>query len=238
MAKALMANGAKKVYILGRRQDVLDAAAKETAGLVPIQTDITSKDSLQAAVDKIAADEGYLNLLVANSGIVGTTRIWGTGNSVRSIKEMRQELFADNDFEDFTNAFRVNVAGSFFTLAAFLELLDEGNKRAAAGEGAFGGQAAPGVPFVQSQVIVTSSISAYVRGPTTPPSYGGSKAAILEMAKQASTQLAPHGIRVNIIAPGCKWFLSPSVAAFCRIFLCGTNIHPSVPIRDGGRLDR
>ncbi|KAJ9156830.1 NAD(P)-binding protein [Coniochaeta hoffmannii] len=200
MAKALMANGAKKVYILGRRMEILEAAAREIPGLVPVQCDVTSKESLQAAVDKIATDTGYINLLVANSGSVGTRNVWGSG---RSVADIRKTLFDEHSMEEFTETFRVNVTGAFFTMGAFLDLLDAGNHSALLPEG-YGGVAAPGValPAVQSQVVVTSSISAFVRGGMTPPAYGGSKAAILHLAKQASSQLAHHGIRVNALAPG------------------------------------
>ncbi|KAB5511746.1 hypothetical protein GE09DRAFT_640083 [Coniochaeta sp. 2T2.1] len=200
MARALMANGATKVFILGRRLEFLEVASRETPGLVPVQCDVTDKSSLQAAVDKIAADTGYINLLVANSGSGGTQATWGAG---KTIQELRRVLFTDHSMEDFTETFRVNVTGAFFTIGAFLELLDAGNHNSLLDSG-YGGLAAPGVavPAVQSQVVVTSSISAFIRGPGTPPDYGGSKAAILHLAKQASSQLAPYGIRVNVLAPG------------------------------------
>jgi NAD(P)-dependent dehydrogenase (short-subunit alcohol dehydrogenase family) len=203
MAKALMANGAKKIYILGRRQEVLDVAARETKGLVPVQCDVTSKASLQAAVDNITSDIGYINLLVANSGILGTGNIWGLG---KSIQDMRRALFTEHSMEEFTEALRVNVTGAFFTIGAFLELLDAGNHNSLLA-GGYGGLTATGiaVPAIQSQVVVTSSISAFIRGPMAPPSYAGSKAAIIYLAKQASSQLAPHGIRVNVLAPGSKF---------------------------------
>lgn len=202
MAKALTANGAKKVYILGRRQEQLEAAAKETPRLVPVQCDVSSKDSLQAAVDKITADTGYINLLVANSGVTGSNKTW---DPTKSVSELRQSLFTDHSMEDFTNAFRVNVTGAFFTMTAFLELLDAGNKNALQ-PGGYGGRVSPEVevPAIQSQVVVTSSIAAFSRIALTLPSYGGSKAAIMQIAKQASTQLARYGIRVNALAPGCE----------------------------------
>lgn len=71
MTKALAFNGAKRVYILGRRQDVLEKAASEHESIVPLQCDITSKESLQAVVDKVTADVGYVNVVIANSGTVG-----------------------------------------------------------------------------------------------------------------------------------------------------------------------
>lgn len=240
MAKALMTNGAKMVYILGRRQEILDSAARETQGLVPVQCDVTSKASLQAAVDKITADTGYINLLVANSGLVGTRNTWGQG---KSIQDIRRAMFTEHSMEDFTEAFNVNVTGAFFTIGAFLELLDAGNHKALQVDG-YGGLVEPGiaVPAIQSQVVVTSSISAFIRGPTTPPSYGGSKAAILHLAKQASSQLAPHGIRVNVLAPGCKLRLFPDsvVPDYFRLQCERTNLcySSSIPIRAGGRVDR
>ena len=45
MAKALASSGAK-VYILGRRAGVLEAAASLHAGIIPIVCDVTSKASL------------------------------------------------------------------------------------------------------------------------------------------------------------------------------------------------
>ena len=71
MAKALAVNGAKKVYILGRRADALEKAASEHPAVVPLQCDITSKESLQNAVDRITTEVGYINVVIANSGVLG-----------------------------------------------------------------------------------------------------------------------------------------------------------------------
>lgn len=205
MARALLRNGAKQVFILGRRFDVLQAAADANPGLTPIQCDITSKASLQSAVDTITSSVGHLNLLVVNSGIGGTPARYAANPSSTSISELRRQLFTDHSLEDFTNIFAVNVSGAFFTMMAFLELLDEGNTNASfGGYGGMSDAVGKAVSAVQSQIVVTSSISAYVRGSMTPPSYGASKAAVLHLAKQASSQLAGYGIRVNALAPGCK----------------------------------
>ena len=73
MTKAFALNGAHQVFIIGRRKEVLEKAAKESPhnNIVPVVGDVTSKESLQAAVEKIKADVGYINVLVANSGIMG-----------------------------------------------------------------------------------------------------------------------------------------------------------------------
>ncbi|KAI1781342.1 short chain dehydrogenase [Hypoxylon cercidicola] len=199
MAKGLAGAGAKKVYILGRRLDVLETAAKAHPSIVPVQCDITDKASLQSAVDLVTKEVGYINLLIANSGIYGPTNMW---NPTSSIKELRKSLFEDVSMEDFTQAFHVNVTGTFFTALAFLELLDEGNKQAV--KGGFGAPTKPGsdAPSIQSQVIITSSISGYSRQFISAPAYAGSKSALLHLTKHTSTNLRSHGIRVNALAPG------------------------------------
>ncbi|KAK9794172.1 putative Short chain dehydrogenase [Seiridium cardinale] len=199
MARALAGAGAKKVYVLGRRQNVLEQAAKDHSSLSPLECDVTSKESLQSAVDTITKETGYVNLLIANSGVIGPEQRF---NPQLSISELRKSLFDDVDMDNFTHAFHVNVSGAFFTITAFLELLDAGNKNAL--KGGFGAPLKQGsdVQSIQSQVIITSSISAYSRSAPSAPAYSGSKAAIAHLSKLASTNLAKYGIRVNALAPG------------------------------------
>ncbi|GAP87771.2 putative short chain dehydrogenase reductase [Rosellinia necatrix] len=199
MAKALANAGASKVYILARRRELLDEAAKAHESLRPIACDVGSKESLQAAVDVVARESGHVNLVVANSGVIGPA---GRYHPDLTVSELRRRLFDDVSMDDFTQAMHVNVTGAYFTMLAFLELLDAGNKNAL--RGGFGAPLTPdgGVPSVQSQVLFTSSISAYSRAWLSLPAYAGSKSAIAHLAKHASTNLSPYGIRANVMAPG------------------------------------
>lgn len=200
MTRALAFNGAKKVYIIGRRLDKLEETAKEHENIVPIQGDVTSKADLQAAVDKITQEVGYVNLVIANSGSIGPAIRF---NPNSSIKELRETLFTDFKPEEMTDTLNLNVTAAFFTMTAFIELLDAGNKKALSG--GFGKPAeGSSVPLIQSQVIFTTSVSAFSRHWSSSPPYLTSKVAIMQVAKHASTQLAPHGIRVNALAPGSK----------------------------------
>ena len=200
MTRALAFNGAKKVYIMGRRLDKLEETAKEHENIVPIQGDVTSKADLQAAVDKITQEVGYVNLVIANSGSIGPAIRF---NPNSSIKELRETLFTDFKPEEMTDTLNLNVTAAFFTMTAFIELLDAGNKKALSG--GFGKPAeGSSVPLIQSQVIFTTSVSAFSRHWSSSPPYLTSKVAIMQVAKHASTQLAPHGIRVNALAPGSK----------------------------------
>ncbi|KAL5342699.1 hypothetical protein BJX70DRAFT_409684 [Aspergillus crustosus] len=199
MARALAQNGAKKVYILGRRLDVLDKAAAEHPSIVALQCDVTSKNGLQHAVDLIKAEVGYVNLVIANSGTIGP--------AVRfdphvSIPELRERLFTEFSMTEMAESLHLNITAAFFTMTAFLELLDAGNQNAL--RGGYGRPIHEGsdVPSIQSQVIFRTSVSAFSRHWTSSPPYLTSKAAIMQVVKHASTQLARVGIRVNSIAPG------------------------------------
>ncbi|KAI0014995.1 short chain dehydrogenase [Xylariomycetidae sp. FL0641] len=199
MAKALAGAGAKKVYILGRRKAVLDEAAASHPALSALECDVSSKASLQAAVDAVTADMGYVNLLIANSGTVGPeARYDGPTPGEGSVAEMRKRMFEEVDMDAFTQTLHVNVTGALFTFLAFLELLDAGNAQG----GIAGTSQESGVPAVQSQCIFTASISAYSRSHMSAVAYGASKAALAHVMKQASTNVRKYGIRVNALAPG------------------------------------
>ncbi|KAK3994385.1 gluconate 5-dehydrogenase [Cladorrhinum sp. PSN332] len=200
MARALAANGASKIYLLGRRREVLETAAKENPSIfVPLECDVTSVLSLQGAVDIITKQSGFINLLVANSGIMGPVNGWDPS---KDVSEVRAAMFKQETLDSMTQCLQVNVSGAFFSIVAFLELLDAGNKNAL--KGGFGKpiKAGSDVPSVQSQVVVTSSIAAYSRMAASKPAYAASKAAILHLTKQTSSNLAKYGIRANALAPG------------------------------------
>jgi NAD(P)-dependent dehydrogenase (short-subunit alcohol dehydrogenase family) len=216
ISRTLLSHGASKVYILGRRLSALTTASTANPGLIPIQCDITSKNSLQAAVDHITRDAGYINFLVANSGILGPTASF---SAKQTVQEMRQNMFADISMADFTNVFEVNSTATYFTLLAFLELLDAGNTHAVEA-GGFGKPIKEGskVPAIQSQVLVTSSVGAFLRDESIVPAYMASKSALIALVKHAASGLAHVGIRVNALAPGCK-FASYHLSSFQLLLL-------------------
>lgn len=207
MAQAFAGAGAKRVYILGRRIANLENVASQHPSITPLICDVTSKPSLQNAVDTITKEIGYVNLVIANSGDLGPMNSF---NTKIKIQDLRRNLFDEVSMESFTASFHLNLTGAYFTMLAFLELLDAGNKHAL--EGGFGAPLKAGsqVPSIQSQVVFIGSIGSFSRYSFTPPAYMGCKAAIIQLAKQAATNLAPYQIRVNTLAPGCK---SPSLSA-------------------------
>ncbi|SLM36639.1 short chain dehydrogenase reductase [Lasallia pustulata] len=186
MAKALDANGAK-VYVIGRRKEPLEAAAKQAKNqnIHPLVGDITSQSSLSSLASEISSQNPYINVLIANAGTSGPR--FPPLAPQPPLAQYAASLW-ETPPADFTETFAVNTTAAFYTLLAFLPLLDAGNK-----SGKFD---------QKSQFIATASIGAYNRRPLSSYAYGPSKAATVHMVKQIATMFAPYQIRANVIAPG------------------------------------
>lgn len=179
LTKALAHNGAAKVYIAGRRLDVLKNAASSIGpNVIPIQCDVTSKDDIKKAVEFIEKDVGYLNLLVCNSGISGPHP--GNFDENTSLEDWTDRNLALG-FDDYVQTFSVNVAAVWFSIMSFLKLLDKGNQKKNL--------------FQTSQVVVTSSIASLNKRAPGGWAYGQSKAAVTHLVKQLSSVLPQWKIR-------------------------------------------
>lgn len=193
-ARAFDANGAKAVYIIGRRETTLQDAAKTGVNgtIKPIVGDVTNKGSLIEIVDQIKQEEGFVNLLFANAGVSGpkdAASLKKEDGSKPTIEDFQNTLWQP-EMDQYTKALHVNCTGVYYTVIAFLGLLDAGNKRR-------------NVPQ-DSQVLVTSSIAGFSRHLASSFAYSTSKAACNHLVKMLSTTFAQNGfhIRVNLVAPG------------------------------------
>ena len=199
MARALAVNGASKIFVLGRREDALQqtAAQAQDRVIVPVKCDITSKESLESAYQTVAAQTTHVDVLFANGGILGPLmrspppKADGTPPS---LAELREELF-NIPMEEFTNVLNVNVTGSYYTVLAFLPLLEAANKKRPAPQ--VGVLTAP-----TAQVVITSSIAGFNRKVPFSYAYNTSKAGATHLVKMLATNLSSYDIRVNGIAPG------------------------------------
>lgn len=191
MARALVAGGASKVYIAGRRSDVLQKAASSVDPeiVIPLTCDVTLTSSLHSLVDHITQDAGHLHLLLCNSGIGGpqvaqpVTAATATPEkpAITTLQEWRAANLAV-PVEDYARTFAVNVSSVWYTTMACLELLDRGNQ-----EGKSLGWS--------SQVVVTSSIGGFNKKAPGGWAYGQSKAAATHAVKQLAVVLPTWGIR-------------------------------------------
>jgi NAD(P)-dependent dehydrogenase (short-subunit alcohol dehydrogenase family) len=192
ITKALAANGANKIYIVGRRKEVLEEAAQNTNPdvVVSLVGDVTSCESLLQLAERVEADTGYINLIVANASIMGPRPLKSAPNEPPpSISEYRAHALI-TPMADFTQTYAVNATGVYYTTLAFLGLLDAGNKR-----GNMGLER-------RSQAIATSSIAGYSRLNGASFAYNSSKAAVTHMMKMMATAFVPYSIRCNVLAPG------------------------------------
>ncbi|KAH8884620.1 short-chain dehydrogenase/reductase [Thozetella sp. PMI_491] len=192
MSKALEENGAK-VYIVGRRKEVLERVAKEEGkygNIFPLAGDVTSKDDLSRIVAQITSEVGYINLLVANAGIEGPSKgpdITLGGPNPSPLADVQARLWA-TDPVAFNQVLAVNTGGVYWSIVAFLDLLDKGNRE--------------GNVVQSSQIIGVSSVGGFNRLPFVHYAYSASKAGVTHMLKQFASTLVQYGIRVNTIAPG------------------------------------
>ncbi|MYN10877.1 SDR family oxidoreductase [Pseudoduganella aquatica] len=109
MAKRFVSEGAQ-VYITGRRQAELDAAAADIGGgAIAVRVDSADMAQLQALFDRIKADHGKLDVLVANAG----------GGSLLPLGQITEAQFDDT--------FARNVKGTLFTVQTALPLLGKGS---------------------------------------------------------------------------------------------------------------
>ena len=189
--QALAVNGAK-VYITGRTSEKLDRVTelygKNIPGqIIPITSDMTSKESIQELVKEIESKEKSLHILINNAGISSST----ANTEADDPKMLQQELFQhpSSTFDEWEQVFRTNVTQLFFTTTAFLPLLQKGT---ALDHG------------WSSTVINISSISGIVKTAQHHFAYNTSKAASVHLSKMLAHEVTSSGlkIRINNIAPG------------------------------------
>ncbi|KAJ9220240.1 hypothetical protein DTO027B5_1246 [Paecilomyces variotii] len=238
MALALAANGASKIYILGRRREPLeDTASKYPAIIRPIVADVTDKTTLRNAKAQIKSETGYVNVVIANAGIIAEStraRLWAlnqdtdigkgprTFNADMSADELSEYLM-DTPMDEFLETYKINAAGVFYTIAAFIGLLDAGNRK--------------GNVSQKSQVVAIGSVAGQSRAVSCGYAYGMSKAAMALLMKQMMAVLTVHGIRGNMIASGC--FPTEIIGELPRVDLTvvGTFQPEYIPLCRAGKED-
>lgn len=202
-AQALAVNGAK-VYIVGRTKEKLEKTVevhgKDIAGqLIPIVADISEKSELERLVKEIEAKEKCICVLINNAGISGTDEGPQSKNASggsegkpegENAVELKKNLWqGDDDFDTWTDIYRVNAAGMYFTSVAFLPLLEAASVHHKGYSGT---------------IINITSISGITKQAQNHFAYNSSKGAAIHLNEMLATELANNGIkiRVNSIAPG------------------------------------
>lgn len=170
-ARELARLGAK-VAILDVNVEGANKVAAEIGGIA-IQCDVTSPDSVQAAITQAAAAHGPARILMQIAGIGSAKRVVGKDGNAAPL-------------EDFVRVINVNLVGTynvarlFAAAAAKLDPMEDGERGA---------------------MVFTASVAAF-DGQVGQQAYSASKAGVAGMTLPMARDLAQHGIRVCTIAPG------------------------------------
>lgn len=189
--QALAVNGAK-VYILGRRMEALQNAAdthgKNIKGqIIPLQCDITDKNSITQVVKEIESKEKCVCVLINNAGISGETQ----PPEGQSGADLKKNLF-DNEsatFDNWVDVYRTNVASIYFMSTAFLPLVEASTKHN---------------PGYSGTILNITSISGLTNRSQNHFAYNASKGAAIHLTKMLASEISSNDVkvRVNNIAPG------------------------------------
>ncbi|KAI0338890.1 NAD(P)-binding protein [Trametopsis cervina] len=197
IAQGLATNGVK-VYITGRRKEVLEKSIASferqdgSGEIIPIAMDVTNRDSITAAQKEVQAKEGKLHILVNNAGQSGPVSTFFNDTSApehQSAETLGQALFQNESFDQWAQLYTINSASIFFVTTAFLGLLAKGSEDRAQ---------------YTSCVINISSISGHMKLAQNHFAYNSSKAATAHLTKMMATEFALKNIPVRVcgIAPG------------------------------------
>ena len=170
---------ARELARLGAKVAILDVnlvnAEKVAAeiGGVACECDVTSADSVQAAIAQASAAHGPARILMQIAGIGAARRLVGKDGNAAPL-------------EDFVRVVNVNLIGTynvarlFAAACAKLEPMEDGERGA---------------------MVFTASVAAF-DGQVGQQAYSASKAGVVGMTLPMARDLAQHGIRVCTIAPG------------------------------------
>lgn len=215
-AQTLAANGAR-VYVVGRREELLHVVAQKYSGngqIIPcvhlhnhqitnsrspyspqtfrLPGDIAHTSGIKALTAQLTQDESKgINILINNAGVSPehTAVADYTHNDVNfSDPHSISSWMTRDGVEAWNTAYAGNVACHHFFTAALLPLLDKGR------------QATPGM---SSSVVNIASVAAITKTHSRGQfAYSSAKAALLHLTHEWASAFVPLRVRVNCIAPG------------------------------------
>lgn len=225
IAAALHQNGASKIYIIGRRKNVLEdaiaklesspSAPKSSNVLSAIAADVTDLSSIEQAVAHISKETGYVDVLINNAGVLGP-KSGQPIHDAQSIEAVRDAMIMDMDSNSWSQTFEINTKAVVGVSALFLPLLEAANTRRGWAPGRVTGTgnarkrdtskladiAVDADDDRMAHIITVASVASYMRWISAGLAYNATKAAAAQIGKIMATFLAEWGVRSNIICPG------------------------------------
>ncbi|KAI4643223.1 uncharacterized protein J4E78_009948 [Alternaria triticimaculans] len=217
IASALYQNGAERIYLLGRRREVLEKAVNDLQANVPrdsntagtlhaLPCDVTDLSSVKAAADTIQKDIGYVDVLINNAGVIGPKN-GADIYKAESIQQLSETMVAG--YDNWADAMAINTQSVIGVSATFLPLLEAANTRRGWTPGKVtgtGNARARSTDLASSNsidtdddrmahIITIASVASYMRWVSAGLAYNASKAAAAHLGKMMATFLSEWGIR-------------------------------------------
>jgi NAD(P)-dependent dehydrogenase (short-subunit alcohol dehydrogenase family) len=140
-SRALHDAGAR-VYVVGRRGEVLENAVKSWGFAGKLEADVTNVEDIEKIVQEMEKLEGKVDIVVANAGASGPTH-HGADTSFpdqsmtpgRGLKQMspddyKKEILQKNSFQNWNDLFKINTSHILFVAVAFLPLMAKASEAA------------------------------------------------------------------------------------------------------------
>lgn len=185
VAKELVAHGL--TVLVGSRDFARgEVAAREIGpGAIPLQLDVTDRDSITAAAKRIRTEWGRLDLLINNAAISNTRK------GKLSLEEYKKISLASNaSLDEIRAVWETNVFGVLAVYQAMLPLLrlssDARIVNVSSGVGS----------------LATNADPAFHYRAFYSPVYPASKAALNAVSLAMMIELESTGIKVNLVSPG------------------------------------
>jgi NAD(P)-dependent dehydrogenase (short-subunit alcohol dehydrogenase family) len=170
--RSLAADGAK-VAIFDLQVDKGVALAKELGGnAIFEEADVTSEESIQAAVKKTVDAFGGVNVLINCAGIATAEKIYGKRGPM--------------SLANFNRTVQINLVGTVNVIRLVVEQMMKQGTNSVGERG----------------VIVNTASAAAYDGQIGQPAYSASKAGVVGMTLPIARECSEYGIRVCTICPG------------------------------------
>lgn len=200
----------------------LDEAAvgriAEEVGGEPAIFDVTDSAAFDAAVDRVVAHHGRIDVLVNNAGIappsdLRRTEIALTNQALRMEGRIDDlvppDITSSMSDEAWRRMIAVHLDGTFYGTRAALRHM---------------------TPRRSGSIVNVSSIMG-LRPGAGAPHYSAAKAGIIAFTKAVAQEVAPFGVRVNAVCPG--WIDTPLLAPMDPMVLAGITMQ--IPVGRFGR---
>ncbi len=145
--------------------------------------DITSRDAVDAAAERISSASGPVEVLVNNAGI-----------DQPPDAASRTAAIEDVALADFEATLAVNLAGTFNVTQAFGAPMRDRGSGSIVNIGSLYASRAPDPSFYDHLEVDPPFLK--------PPAYGASKAGVISLTAYFARLWGPAGVRVNALSPG------------------------------------